>query len=251
MVVDPFAAAVGADWSSDDDGESVVPGLPPCRAADSKDPRSGQCAAEEAAPEKRGRGRRATPKVQPSKAPKKTKKAAPITSELRMLEPAGDAKDNNLHVVFITQSVKSRKGGGAGDTKLPKRISSCVSIPVPIWPLYEVTNLSGTWVVLNPYSETWLEEMLHRCRPDGDKSTSAKIARALKKQCRQAVMVMLRKALKTQGNSDSQDLDDDSPDVAELTKHSTLSGFTFGSFPVLKVIQGRSGILQVFLRLQR
>jgi hypothetical protein len=241
MSFDPFAAAVGEDWSSEDDGECAAAvlgrlGLPPCMAADGTDPRSGQCAAEKGScvAQKRSRGRPSKPKVQPNKASKKPKMAAPITSELRLLEPAGDPKDNNLHVVFIkgAQSVKS-------DTcsKLPKRLSCCGLIPVPIWPQYEVSNLSGTWVVINPYSEKWLEEMVHHCRPSGEKITSAKIARDMKKRCRQAVMVMLRKALKTQGNSDSQALDDVNLDAAEFGK-GTLSGFTFGAFPVLKVIQG-------------
>ena len=85
--------------------------------------------------------------------------------------------------------------------------------------------------------------MLHLCRPSGTANTSAQIARSLQQRCRQAVMVMLRKALKTQARA--QDADDiDATDFANVPQN--LSGFDYSSFPVLKVDQGSSGILLDF-----
>lgn len=115
MCDDPFAAALGEDWCSEDDGE-VCHVEPASSAADVKY----KAAEEKAAPQKRGPGRPAKTK-QAAKGPRKIRKGAPVTSELQLMEPAGDPKDNNLHVVFINSAEKAKSGqrkcGDAG----PKR----------------------------------------------------------------------------------------------------------------------------------
>ena len=249
MGIDLFADALGDDWSSGDDA-AKCPGEPASSAV-----------GEDRVPKKRGRppgafSKRSAQNHKNVQIKRKERKQPP-SSELRQVTPPNDAKDNNLYTVFVNTVACAKSGRSKGcvygDKKLPKRLNPVPGgvTPVPIWPVYEVSLLKGTWAVINPYTEAWLENMLHLCRPGGNASSSASIKRQLIKRCRQAVMVMLHKALKSNANAklDSEDLDGDDVDAADVRNglRRCLSGFEFRSFPVLRVNQGSSDILQDYV----
>ncbi len=238
---DPFAKALLDDaWSSADEGEGL---------ADAGEVR-GELAASAAPPsvtnahddqivtKKRRLGRpkkgSTPPKKPDKKKPRKTRKAAP-DSQLRRIEPSDDPVENKLHVIFIKN--EPNKGRASAKANTPKRHLEVPATPILLWPLYEIDNLVGHWIVINPHSEDWLQQMLHHLRQPSDKTNSAKIMRKLTQACRTAVKVLLRKALASQQQpaKDETLIDDGSEDEGSgMRRTYTLSGWTFNTIPAFK-----------------
>ena len=240
MSDDPFTAAIdgGMCWSSDDD--AGAPDASDAAMAGGDIHVTKGVPRDDSVPVGAVKAARKTTMRATLSNPRRTKKkAAHVISKLRKLEPGADP--SLLWTVFMQHtSAKSRTQSTPTPNKVdrkPRRLRSDDHTPVPIWPLYEIDDIDGNFVVISPH-EAWVANMIHVLRPPSDTRNSATCMRTLKKNLRTAVNVMLRKALKSPTNSPIECSDHDFEATEKAIKRGSRSGFPIANAFLLKTYIG-------------